>query len=386
MIRVVRNGTTLAAPFLDISADVERRRRARPALDGLRARLRSVRAVLRLPRRAEPDGRAAGPRVPPLGGEPRRRRPAAAGSCLVRRPHRGEPTTTAARSTFGRDGYLWFATGDGGGGDDVHDHARNLGSPLGKVLRIDPRAGNAGRATRSRPAARSARRCGRTGLRNPFRFSFDRVHRRPRDRRRRPGRARGDRLGAAAPGLGRGANYGWPCREGIVAGPTPCTLGASYFTDPVFDYDAGRHAAVTGGVVVRDPGLPTLRRPLRLRRLLRRRDPLARHSRCRAPPTTARRGSRSAPNLAAFGEDACGHVYVVSINGSVDRVQDGALGAVRARRRRRARAAPARRGARPAALPDRTSPRVQHPRRAQGPRRPPRDAADPRSPRARTAA
>lgn len=96
------------------------------------------------------------------------------------------------------------------------------------------------------------------GLRNPFRFSFD--------------RATGDLLigdvggaereeinwiGAAT---ARGANFGWPCREGEIAGPVPagdprCPSPPPAYVGPLFDYDNPGGAAVTAGYVVRDPSL-----------------------------------------------------------------------------------------------------------------------------------
>jgi hypothetical protein len=99
-------------------------------------------------------------------------------------------------------------------------------------------------------------------------------------------------------------------------------VGANYIP-PVFDYSQGSPRAVTGGVVVRDAGLPTLRGRYvyadffagDIRSLVL------------AKPRAAddRSSGLSQSSIAAFGEDACGRVYVVSLDGPVQRIQDGAL-------------------------------------------------------------
>jgi glucose/arabinose dehydrogenase len=94
------------------------------------------------------------------------------------------------------------------------------------------------------------------GLRNPYRFSFD----------RQTGdlligdvggsqREEIDWIGFAA---ARGANFGWACREGKVAGPRPDECPVPGAVEPLFDYPTSSPDAVTGGFVVRDPSLTGL--------------------------------------------------------------------------------------------------------------------------------
>ena len=120
---------------------------------------------------------------------------------------------------FGPDGYLYIGMGDGGGGGDPQDNAPGPDTLLGKMLRIDVNGTTAGQAVpASRPTTRSsagggATRSGRSGLRNPWRWSFD--------------RATGDLwIGdvgqnaweevdvAAAVAAAGGVNYGWDGMEG----------------------------------------------------------------------------------------------------------------------------------------------------------------------------
>jgi glucose/sorbosone dehydrogenase len=173
-------------------------------------------------------------------------------------PHPVEANHNGGQLQFGPDGFLYASTGDGGGSDDVFHNAQDPSSRLGKILRIDPDATLPGATVWS------------LGLRNPYRFSFDRLS--------------GDMViadvGQSAreeidfapsplPGVvgGNGANYGWNCREGLIAGPATdpqCAgLPLSAFTPPVFDYehepdpDLGGSArcSIVGGYVARDSSL-----------------------------------------------------------------------------------------------------------------------------------
>jgi len=162
---------------------------------------------------------------------------------------------------FGTDGYLYFATGDGGGGNDLDNLAQNGTSLLGKMLRIDINNTSVTYGNYAVPSdnpytsdASVDDRIWALGLRNPFRWSFD--------------RQTGDMwIGD----VGQGAkeeinyrlaissghvNYGWRCYEGTIStlGVPDCTPADNVF--PVFEYDnpnggSPPPSAVTGGFVYR---------------------------------------------------------------------------------------------------------------------------------------
>ena len=117
---------------------------------------------------------------------------------------------------FGPDGYLYIGTGDGGSASDPGNRAQDLGTLLGKILRIDVNGGLPYAIPASNPFQNDGNpntlgEIWAYGLRNPWRFSFDRVDRRPFHRRCRPGRLGGDRLPACGHRCGRQL---WLARHG----------------------------------------------------------------------------------------------------------------------------------------------------------------------------
>jgi glucose/arabinose dehydrogenase len=246
---------------------------------------------------------------------------------IVMRMGDPEPNHNGGNLQFGPDGFLYIGTGDGGGADDRHGprgNAQDLGSLLGKILRIDPRpaSGAPYRVPSSNPFAGRPGARGEVyayGLRNPWRFSFDRAS---------GDLAIGDvgqdvaeEIDFVRTGRGRGANFGWRPFEGrrrnVAGEPAPGAVG------PVIEK---RHAAgwcsITGGYVVRDPGLRRLRGRYVYGDFCR--------GQVRAAtlrPTGARRdrslGLRRVDSLASFGEDARGRIYVVSLAGPVYRLAAG---------------------------------------------------------------
>jgi hypothetical protein len=217
-------------------------------------------------------------------------------------PH-GPEYHNGGQLQFGPDGMLYVATGDG------HDssNAPDTGSQLGKILRLNPATGG---AASGNPFGNMV---WAYGLRNPWRFSFD--------------RGTGDIAIAdvgdsaweeidwgAAPNRARGVNFGWPDSEGF----------GSVGTDPIVAHPHNDGwCAIVGGYVVRDPGLPTLRG-----RYL-----YGDNCKTSLYTTTPRTGAGdedpvpgiTLPALTSFGEDTCGHVYVASLTGAVYRIQDGAV-------------------------------------------------------------
>jgi glucose/arabinose dehydrogenase len=319
VIRVVRDGTPLATPVLDISSQVD--------VEGERGLLSmafppdyETSGLFYVYLAAQPVGQLQVREYHRSATNPDRADPT--GRIVWRLDHPGETNHNGGTIAFGPDGMLWIATGDGGGGNDVHHNAQDTTRQLGKLLRIDPRPGNAGEYTvpADNPYGSAV---WAAGLRNPFRFSFD--------------RGSGDLVigdvGESAreeidyvqtPGLARAGNFGWPCNEGLIAGPGGCTPGQPY-VEPVFDLSHPQWTALTGGVVVRDPGLPSLVGRYVYADYY---DGVTRSLRLTLPRATEDRsaGLPTVNNLVAFGEDACGHVYLVSTDGTVDRVQDGAIG------------------------------------------------------------
>ncbi len=122
-------------------------------------------------------------------------------------PHPSQSNHNGGQLQFGPDGMLYMATGDGGGGGDPFRTGQNLLDNRGKLIRIDPRQDGANpyRVPANNPfvGQQGANpEIWSYGLRNPWRFSFDRLTGDLNDRRRRPEPVGGDRLPAGRPRLG----------------------------------------------------------------------------------------------------------------------------------------------------------------------------------------
>ena len=223
---------------------------------------------------------------------------------------------------FGPDGRLYVAFGDGGGGGDPDDNGQDLSQILGKLIRIEPRPNGGYSVPQSNPFRGRSGARGEIfayGLRNPYRFSFD---------RRSGALAIGD-VGQDAveeidytPGRGRdrapraGDNFGWDVWEGrsrYEDGNAP-----RHRPPAIAHSQDGGYCSIIGGYVIRDRSLgrgwngryvygdycnPVIR--------------LARLRSGNAP----NRGTRlRVPGLVSFGEDGRGRVYAISLNGPVYRL------------------------------------------------------------------
>ena len=238
-------------------------------------------------------------------------------------PHPTFPNHNGGQLQFGPDGYLYIGTGDGGGGGDPFENAQDTSALLGKILRIDPRrsgtqpytvpADNPFVGSGGRPEIWSL------GLRNPYRFSFDRAT--GALTIGDVGQGEWEELDhAPQPSAGRGVNFGWDCREGRHDFE-PAGCPASGLTDPVLEYPHSTGGcAVTGGYVVRDPGLEELAGRFVYSDYCKGE---IRSTVLGLPDASDDRSEGiNAGNPSSFGEDSCGRVYVASLTGEVSRLVD----------------------------------------------------------------
>jgi glucose/arabinose dehydrogenase len=228
---------------------------------------------------------------------------------------------------FGRDGYLYIGMGDGGSANDPGNRAQNINNLLGKMLRIDIDHPN-GAVPYSSPADNpfsgsmpGADEIYAVGMRNPWRFSFD--------------RGTGELyVGDVGQGvweeidiITRGGNYGWRVFEGrhctgvdsgLCSGASQCNING--YTCPIFEYDhASGRCSITGGYVYRGARstVPTGSYIFA--------DYCTGEIWQLSPPDIS--GNRTqtllfdtAFNITSFGEDEAGEIYVVSQSGTISRI------------------------------------------------------------------
>lgn len=218
---------------------------------------------------------------------------------------------------FGADGFLYAGTGDGGGGNDTANNAQNINSLLGKIIRIDintpvgqvPAYNNP--PTNPYVGVNGADEIYAIGMRNPYRFSFD--------------RGGTNQLWVGDVGqdameevdiVSLGGNYGWRVMEGSICTPSidPNCTPPSGHIPPVTEYvNAGSRIAVTGGYVYRGS-----QRTLPVGAYLFADYGTGEIFQWHNGQQTVMLDTPR--NISSFGEDEAGELYVVGLGGTVEKV------------------------------------------------------------------
>ena len=160
---------------------------------------------------------------------------------------------------FSPDGFLYVGTGDGGGAGDQYGNGQNGSTLLGAMLRLDvdgaqPYAVPAGNPFVGDPAVRDE--IWATGLRNPWRYSFDRL---TGDLYIADvGQNQYEEVNFQPSAAAGGQNYGWPIMEGQHCFPSDRDCVQAGLTLPVTEYDHSQGCSVTGGYVYRGQQFPAL--------------------------------------------------------------------------------------------------------------------------------
>jgi glucose/arabinose dehydrogenase len=250
-VRIVAHGRLLAAPFLDLTARVS---------------AGGERGLLSLA--FHPDFAANGyfyVDYTDVNGDTRVERYTVSGDpdvadtasrtlvLFVPQPY---PNHNGGLVLFGPDGKLYIGLGDGGSGGDPQNRAQNPDSLLGKLLRLDVDAGEPYAIPPDNPFARGggAPEVWALGLRNPWRFAFDRAS--GLLYIADVGQDAWEEVDVAPAGRG-GANYGWRIMEGAHCyGPDPCRPAG--LVPPALEYSHAEGCAVVGGAVYRGTRYPAL--------------------------------------------------------------------------------------------------------------------------------
>lgn len=218
---------------------------------------------------------------------------------------------------FGREGDLYIGVGDGGSENDPDGNGQNTATLLAKILRIAPSPNGGYTIPASNPFARQSgkrQEIWAYGLRNPWRFSFDRttgdmvigdV-----------GQDRWEELDFVPAGSGAGANYGWSVWEGDERFNSGQAANA---IAPVLTASHGSgYCAIIGGYVVRDRSLPSLYGRYLFGDYCRAKIESVKLASGRA--TGLHETGLEVPALSSFGQDASGRIYVASLKGPVYRL------------------------------------------------------------------
>ncbi len=310
-VRIVKAGITLATPFLDLSAAVSSG--GERGLLGLAFHPRYATNGVVVVNYTDRDGttRLATWRV---SADADRADPASERIVLsIEQPYANH---NGGHVAFGPDGMLYVAMGDGGSGGDPHGYGQRRDDLLGSLLRLEIRDDGTMQVPTDNPFVGEAGvrpELWNSGLRNPWRFSFDRttgdlyiadVGQNQREE---------INVAPAGSGGGRGANYGWRIFEGTRCfdGAAACTAAIG-LTAPLLEYSHDEGCSVTGGYTYRGSAIPSLQGTYFYADYCRGWVRSFRYANGQA--TQQREWATLTPGgtISSFGEDSAGELYLCS--------------------------------------------------------------------------
>jgi glucose/arabinose dehydrogenase len=315
-IRVVKGGQLLTTPFLDITAKVlygDERGLLSVAFDPQYA----TNGFFYVYYTSRPNGDIVVERYGSAVGED------AAGQAftpVISIPHATFANHNGGLVMFGPDGMLYMGTGDGGSGGDPNGNGQNQNVLLGKLLRLDVRT-LPYTIPATNPFAGVAGKRGEIwayGLRNPWRFAFDRGTTPATLYVADVGQNLYEEVNVVA-ATTAGINYGWVVMEGLHCYPSGDSCTRTGLTQPVLEYSHASGCSITGGFVYRGAAIPALAGQYFYS------DYCSGFVASLSGSLGGTFASRTwaVPNVGhvlSFGEDSMGELYVLSASGIVYRI------------------------------------------------------------------
>ena len=229
--------------------------------------------------------------------------------------------------TFGPDGFLYIGLGDGGSAGDPGNRAQNLSDLLGKMLRIDVSQGGSGQPPYSiptdnpcvgQPGVRDE--LWALGLRNPWRYSFDRQTGDFYIADVGEGTLEEINVSTSETGRGRGFNYGWNTMEGTDCFPIGSACNSSGLALPIVEYTHAEGCSIIGGYVYRGSAIPILQGTYFYGDLCSRFVRSFRYVNGQVTQHFDWASLQPAGSITSFGEDGDGELYITTLDGALYRI------------------------------------------------------------------